>query len=339
MIFWGTARAQARNVPAYGLSRDFCLYLHVMPRIEKRSFQGWKILLVTLSGVALFLLYMWIHVGVLGHDLPKTAILKRQNALWNTRMDRMSQQLDQYEEVLELMEVRDNRIYRSVYGLDEIPTALRHAGLEGESRYVPLEGTAVLGMVRRLDELEKQAFLQSKSFDDVYALQRTAGDMAAHIPAIPPISTDRSTYHLSSPFGYRSDPLLGFRKRHTGMDFACPPGNPIYATGDGVVVKVAHERRGYGNHIEIDHGFGYKTRYAHMKQLDVELGQVVKRGDYIGLTGRSGRCTGPHLHYEIIYRKDYVNPALYMDLDISPEDYYNMVRKPVAKPAAKPARK
>ena len=298
---------------------------------QERSYRGWKIVLVVLSGAALFLLYMWVYVSVLGLDLPKTAILKRQNADWNTRMDRMSQQLDQYQEALELLEVRDNRIYRSVYGLDEIPPALRQAGFGDDSRYAQLEGTAVLDMVRRLDVLEKRAFVQSKSFDDVSAVQRTAGDMAAHIPAIPPMSTDRSTYHLSSPFGYRSDPILGFRKRHTGMDFACPPGNPIYATGDGVVVKVARERRGYGNHIEIDHGFGYKTRYAHMKQLDVVEGQKVSRGDCIGLSGRSGRCTGPHLHYEILYRKDYVNPALYMDLDISPADYYAMVRKPVKK--------
>lgn len=291
-------------------------------------FGGWNILLVILSGIALFLFYMWVCVSVLGLDLPKTAILRHQNAEWSTRMDRMSQQLDRYDEMLSLLEVRDDKIYRSVYGLDEIPQAVRMGGLRGESRYEDLEGTALLGMTRRLDVLEKRVYIQSKSFDDVSELQRSAGDMAAHVPAIPPMNPDRSTYHLSSPFGYRSDPLLGFTKRHTGMDFACPPGNPVYATGDGVVVKVARERKGYGNHIEIDHGFGYKTRFAHMSRLDVEEGQTVSRGDCIGLSGRSGRCTGPHLHYEIIYRHDYVNPALYMDLDISPKDYFEMVRKP-----------
>ena len=115
------------------------------------------------------------------------------------------------------------------------------------------------------------------------------------------------------------------------MDFACDPGNPIYAVGDGTVIKVAHEGKGYGNHVEIDHGFGYVTRYAHMSRIDVEEGQKVTRGDCIGLSGRSGRVTGPHLHYEVIYRKDYVNPALYMDLDIPAEDYAEMVRKPAGK--------
>ena len=289
------------------------------------------ILMVVLGGIAMFFLYMWICVQSLGMDLPKTAILKQRNTDWHGRMDRLTQSMDRQDELLSLLEIKDDKIYRSVYGLDEIPKAVRESGIGGENRYNNLKGTTLESIVRRQDILEKRAYVQSKSFDDITILQQSAGDMAAHIPAISPISTERGTYHLSSPFGYRSDPLLGFRKRHTGMDFACPPGNPIYATGDGVVVKVAHERKGYGNHIEIDHGFGYKTRYAHMSKTGVTLGQKVSRGDCIGLSGRSGRCTGPHLHYEIMYRKDYVNPILYMDLSLSPEDYYSLVRKPEGK--------
>ena len=252
----------------------------------------------------------------------------KPNADWSIRMDRMAGQLDRCEEQLAMLEVRDNKIYRSVYGMDEIPSAVRLSGFGGENRYTDLEGTALRGIVNRLDVLEKRAYIQSRSFDDVAMLQKTAGDMAAHIPAIPPMSTEAGSFHLSSPFGYRSDPILGYQKRHTGMDFACPPGNPIYATGDGVVIKVAHERKGYGNHVEIDHGFGYKTRYAHMSEIAVEQGQNVTRGDYLGLSGKSGRVTGPHLHYEILYRKDYVNPALYMDLDIAPKDYFEIAKKP-----------
>ena len=293
--------------------------------------RGWKVLAVLVSGILLFLFYMWVYVSVLGLDLPKTSILKRQNADWNSRVDRLSQQLDQHDEKLTMLEVRDDRIYRSVYGLDEIPQAVRHAGLSGVNRYEELEGTSLQYIVKRVDEMEKRAYVQSKSFDDVAVIQRTAGDLAAHIPAISPINTDPSTYRMSSPFGYRSDPILGFSKMHSGMDFACDPGNPIYAVGDGTVTKVAHEGKGYGNHVEIDHGFGYVTRYAHMSRIDVEEGQKVTRGDCIGLSGRSGRVTGPHLHYEVMYRKDYVNPALYMDLDIPAKDYAEMVRKPAGK--------
>lgn len=293
-----------------------------------KHFGSVQLLLSFIVGGMLFLFYMWFYVFVLGADLPKTAILKLQNAIWSTRMDQMSKQLDRYDQLLSLMEMRDNRIYRSVYGLDEIPQAVRGSGLGGEHRYAALEGTALLDITRRLDVLEKRAYIQSKSFDDVAAVQQTAGDMASHIPAIPPMNTDPATYRMSSPFGYRSDPLLGYTKRHTGMDFACPPGNPIYATGDGVVVLAKYDHSGYGRHVEIDHGFGYVTRYAHMSRLDVEEGQVVRRGDCIGLSGRSGRITGPHLHYEVIYRGNYVNPAWYMDLDMPSKDYMEMVRKP-----------
>lgn len=293
-----------------------------------KHFGSVQLLLSFIVGGMLFLFYMWFYVFVLGADLPKTAILKLQNAIWSTRMDQMSKQLDRYDQLLSLMEMRDNRIYRSVYGLDEIPQAVRGSGLGGEHRYAALEGTALLDITRRLDVLEKRTYIQSKSFDDVAAVQQTAGDMALHIPAIPPMNTDPATYRMSSPFGYRSDPLLGYTKRHTGMDFACPPGNPIYATGDGVVVLAKYDHSGYGRHVEIDHGFGYVTRYAHMSRLDVEEGQVVRRGDCIGLSGRSGRITGPHLHYEVIYRNNYVNPAWYMDLDMPSKDYMEMVRKP-----------
>ena len=295
---------------------------------EESGREWWKILAEVIAGIALFILYLWITVSVMGKDLPKTAILRHRNADWSTRMDRMAGQLDRYDELLNLLEVRDDKIYRSVYGMDEIPQAVRLSGFGGENRYADLEGTALKSIVSRLDVLEKRAYIQTMSFDDVTALQRTAGDMAAHIPAIPPMSTEKGSFHMSSPFGYRSDPILGFTKRHTGMDFACPPGNPIYATGDGVVVKVAHERKGYGNHVIVDHGFGYKTRYAHMSEIFVEEGMVLSRGDCVGKSGRSGRCTGPHLHYEVLYRKDYVNPALYMDLSMSPEDYFAIVKKP-----------
>ena len=305
---------------------DFIDSLQQLPARE-----WWKLVLVLLGGIVSFLFYMWIYVQVLGLDLPKTAILKRRNMDWRARVERLSTHMDHQEELLSLLEVRDDKIYRSVYGLDEIPPEVRGSGIGGENRYEKLAGTSLEAVVRRQDIIEKRAYVQSKSFDDITILQNSAGDMAAHIPAIPPMSTDRNTYHMSSPFCFRSDPLLGYTKRHTGMDFACPPGNPIYATGDGVVVKVAHERKGYGNHVEIDHGFGYKTRYAHMSEIFVEEGQKLLRGDCIGLSGKSGRITGPHLHYEIMYRKDYVNPALYMDLDISPKDYYELVRRPEGK--------
>lgn len=290
---------------------------------------------ILVAGVLLFVVYMWLSVSVLGTDLPKTAVLKRRNADWMTRVEQMGVRMDRNEEVLDLLAVRDDRIYRSVYGVDEIPAAVRSAVPDGENRHAdllvldrnnPLRKTAF-----RLDRLEKRAYIQSKSFDDISALALAAGDKAAHIPAIPPMSTEPGSFHLSSPFGVRQDPITGIGKMHTGMDFACDPGNPVYATGDGTVTLVESDFYGYGNHIEVDHGFGYETRYSHLSDMYAYPGQKVSRGDCLGRSGRSGRVTGPHLHYEVMYRHEYVNPSAYMDLDISPQDYAAMVRKPAGR--------
>ena len=290
---------------------------------------------VLAGGAALFVLYMVVSVWVLGKDLPKTAVLRRQNADWQSRLEQMGARLDRDEEVMSLLEVRDDKIYRSVYGVDEIPAAVRNAGIGGNNRYPQLavldRGHILRRTALRLDYLEKRAFVQSKSYDDIVSLAQVAGDKAAHIPAIPPMSTAPGSFHLSSPFGYRTDPITGASKMHTGMDFSCDPGNPVYATGDGTVILVESDFYGYGNHIEVDHGFGYVSRYSHLADMYAYVGQKVKRGDCIALSGKSGRVTGPHLHYEILYRNDYVNPSAYMDLDILPEDYEAMVRKPAGR--------
>ena len=302
---------------------------------EKKKHRLLKTLGVLGAGAALFVLYVVVSVWVLKEDLPRTAVLRRRNADWQSRLEQMGARLDHDEEVLSLLEVRDDRIYRSVYGMDEIPAAVRNAGIDGNRRYAALEaldrGHLLRQTASRLDGLAKRAYVQSKSYDDITALARVAGDKASHIPAIPPMSTAPGSFHLSSPFGYRSDPITGSSKMHTGMDFSCDPGNPVYATGDGTVILVESDFYGYGNHIEVDHGFGYVSRYSHLSDMYAYVGQKVSRGDCIALSGKSGRVTGPHLHYEVLYRNDFVNPSAYMDLDISPEDYEAMVRKPAGR--------
>lgn len=296
---------------------------------ETRKAPWWEMALIFGTGLALFLFYLFFFVQVKGVTPPKTNLLRSKNIVWHERFHEIDRQLDRYEDQLAQLEVRDDRIYRSVYGMDQVPQGVRLAGLSGENRYDDLLGTSVLDVVRRVDVLEKRVCIQSESFDEVEFLQLSAGDRAAHIPAIPPISTDPSTYHFSSPFGYRSDPFWGFSKLHTGMDLSCKPGNPVYATGDGTVYKVEKDpHKGYGLNIILDHGFGYRTRYAHLSRIDVEPGQKVSRGDCIGASGNTGRSSGPHLHYEVLYRKDYVNPAHYFDMSLSPEDYYTLVKRP-----------
>ena len=282
------------------------------------------------GSVLLSVFYFWLYVAVLGKELPKTVILKKINAEWASRMEVMNRHLDKHEVALTAMQMRDDDIYRSIFGMHEIPSEVRNAGFGGVNRYEYLDGVDPQNLLRntvvRLDILTKKSYVQSKSFDDVAQLSKRAGDMASCIPAIPPVVPDKKIYRLSSSFGYRKDPFTGRSKRHTGVDFALKPGNPIYSTGDGVVESVKFEFFGYGNSVVVDHGFGYKTRYAHLKSVGVVEGMKVKRGECIGESGNSGRSSGPHLHYEVLYKGNYVNPANYYDLTITPEEYSTMVQ-------------
>lgn len=300
--------------------------------VKRRS--KWSHLFRTLSffvvSIAMAALYFWLYTSVLGLELPKTALLKKENARWCSKMELLNRQLDKYDDALLSLQMRDEDIYRSIFGMNEVPDEVRNAGFGGVNRYGYLEdmrdGGLLKNTVTRLDVLTKKTYVQSKSFDEVALLSKRAGDMASCIPAIPPINPDLKVYRLSSSFGYRSDPFTGKTKRHTGTDFALKPGNPVYATGDGVVESVRFDFFGYGNSVLIDHGFGYKTRYAHLKSISVVEGMKVKRGEFIGESGNSGRSSGPHLHYEVIYKGRHINPANYFDLSITPEEYAAMVQ-------------
>jgi len=304
----------------------------LMYEIRKRSklSQIFKSAAVFALTLGMSVLYFWLYTSVLGLDLPKTVLLKKQNAEWCSKMEVMNRQLDGYEDALASLQMRDDDIYRSIFGMHEIPAEVRNAGFGGVNRYAHLDGVGQGGLLKntavRMDVLTKKSYVQSKSFDEVAQLSKRAGDMASCIPAIPPINPDPSKYRLSSGFGYRTDPVYGRSARHTGVDFAMKPGNPIYSTGDGVVESVKFEFFGYGNQVVIDHGFGYKTRYAHMRNIGVVEGMKVKRGECIGESGNSGKSTGPHLHYEVIYKGNPVNPSNYYDLAITPEEYAEMVQ-------------
>lgn len=300
--------------------------------VQKRSKKARAIATVIMFTVSLGMavLYFWLYTGVLGMELPKTILLKKTNAEWRSKVEVLNRHLDEYDAALTTLQMRDDDIYRSIFGMHEIPQEVRNAGFGGVNRYAhydvmdqaaPLKKTTM-----RLDMLTKKTYVQSRSFDEIAQLSKRAGDMASCIPAIPPVVPDRKIYRLSSSFGFRSDPFTGRSKRHTGVDFALKPGNPIYATGDGVVISVKFEFFGYGNQVLIDHGFGYKTRYAHLKSINVVEGMKVKRGECIGESGNSGRSSGPHLHYEVLYKDKHINPANYFDLTITPEEYSTMVQ-------------
>jgi murein DD-endopeptidase MepM/ murein hydrolase activator NlpD len=312
----------------YSLNPETLMY--ELREVSKRTIFA-KATLVFLGSVALALLYFFLYTSVLGNESPKLAILKLENARWVSRMEVLNRRLDSYETTLKALETRNDDIYRSIFGMNEIPDELRKSGIGGLNRYDYLAdaqpGGPLVRTSERLDRLTKETYVQSKSFDEVATMSKRAGDMASCIPAIPPFSPEKGKYTLSSPFGYRSDPMSGETRYHDGQDFAMKPGTPVYTTGDGVVEYVKFSFTGYGNEILIDHGFGYKTRYAHMSMVSVAEGMKLKRGDCIGESGNSGKSTGPHLHYEVIYRGERVNPMNYLDMDMPVKEYAEMVRK------------
>lgn len=295
---------------------------------EVQQESGWPGLRKTLIflGVTLVItiVLLLLHTA-LGFDLPKTAILRKTNAKLTSRITILNQQLDRHNESLYALQVRDDGIYRSIFGMNAIPEEVRNSGFNGINRYSEYEGS-LKDAAQKIDFLMKKTYIQSKSFDEVALLSRRAGEMASCLPAIPPMVPDPKKYHFSSPFGPRFHPIHQEERMHTGVDLVMDEGTPVYATGDGVVHTVKYEPTGYGRQAVIDHGFGYKTRYAHMSEITVEVGKPVKRGDCIGLSGNTGSSTGAHLHYEVLYKDSHVNPANYFDLSIAPEEYATMVQ-------------
>jgi murein DD-endopeptidase MepM/ murein hydrolase activator NlpD len=236
--------------------------------------------------------------------------------------------MTQIDLVLDDIQHRDDNIYRVIFEADPIPSSIRKAGFGGVNRYKDIRNFSnaelVIEAAKKADKLSKQLYIQSKSFDEVIDLAKNKADMLASIPAIQPIA-NKDLGRVASGYGYRIHPIYKTRKLHTGMDFTAPQGTPIYATGDGKIAKVRRSRRGYGNHVIVDHGYGYQTLYAHMTKYIVYRGQKVKRGEIIGYVGSTGTSVAPHLHYEVIKNKRKINPVNYYYNDLSPEEYEKML--------------
>lgn len=281
--------------------------------------------------LGMFFLYMYLYTAVLGWELPKTRSLRRRNAALVTRAEILSHRLDEYSMALNALELRDEDIYRSIFGLNSISKEVREGGMRRDRRYSEedeADRNAKFKDLRlRADVVMKKAYVQSKSYDEIEVMLNTADNMSASIPAICPIKPDKDLYRISSSYGYRRHPILGYSLMHKGMDFALKSGSPVYSTGDGTVESIKMELRGYGRQVVVDHGFGYKTRYAHLKEILVTEGMKVTRGEQIATSGNTGLSSGPHLHYEVMYKGRNVNPAHYFDSDLSLSQYEDMLDK------------
>lgn len=261
-------------------------------------------------------------------DSPKEKQLKRENAQLKLQYEMLNKKLEQFSVVLQDIQERDDNIFRVIFEAEPIPENIRKAGFGGVNRYKHLEGfensELVIETTKRLDNIAKQLYIQSKSFDDVFALAKQKEQMLASIPAIQPVSNKDLT-RMASGFGQRIDPVYKTDKMHTGMDFTAPTGTDIYATGNGKVVLIERPEKGYGNHVIIDHGFGYQTLYAHLSEFNVRMGQQLKRGDIIGKVGNTGKSVGPHLHYEVIKNDQKINPVNFYFNDLNEEEYEKII--------------
>lgn len=255
---------------------------------------------------------------------PKERMLTREVEFMKLQYDILNDKIENIDDHLVEMQDRDDNIYRMIFEAEPIPTSIRQAGYGGSNRYEALNGyensAIIKETAKKIDMIESQMNVQSKSFDDVYDMAKNKAQMLSCIPAIMPVK-DVDIYRISSHFGYRTDPFYKIQKMHNGIDFSAPVGTHIYCTGDGIVEKVVKGNSGYGNNIVIDHGYGYKTRYAHLSKTLVTVGQKVKRGELIAEVGNSGKSTAPHLHYEVIKSNKALNPVNFFFNDLTPEEY------------------
>lgn len=262
-------------------------------------------------------------------DFPRERYLRMANERLESQLNDLSRRADEAVAVMEDISARDNNFYRVMMQADPLSPAARYAGLERQRSHDALDSLpdmALVGEVNdKLDRLDHLVYNQIRSFDFLQSQAANLDRRIAHVPSIQPISS-KFLKTMASGYGYRRDPIYGTSRFHEGMDFSAATGTPVYATGNGTV-KSAGWESGYGNSIDIDHGFNYLTRYAHLSEINVKAGQSVKRGDLIGKVGNTGKSTGSHLHYEVRLKGVPQNPVNYYFMDLTPAEYDDMIRQ------------
>ncbi len=257
---------------------------------------------------------------------PNEYLLEMENDVLKNKYELLDKEIDKLDAMILVLQERDENIYRVITEADSLPKSLRNAGIGGVKRHKELFELGishktvqiVVDKLATVEELKRQMYIQTKSYDEIVEQAKQKAEMLASIPAIQPCNKYK---RIASGFGWRMHPILKVRKFHKGLDFAAHRGTPIYAPGDGVIEKTKTSYGGYGKQVLINHGFGYQTRYAHMQRFVVKKGQKVKRGQLIGYVGNTGRSTGPHLHYEVIKNGKTVNPVHFFFKDLTPEEY------------------
>ncbi|MDE7409921.1 MAG: M23 family metallopeptidase [Muribaculaceae bacterium] len=272
-------------------------------------------------GIGIYVLLFYVF------DAPTERNLKEENGKLKAQYAILEKRLDNSIKVMEDIRNRDDNFYRVMMQMDPLSSKERYSGLENDSKFENLghlsDAELLSRMTRSMDLLEHQIYSQSVSFDQLREAAGEQKEKIACIPSVMPINI--SDYTMSSGYGYRRDPIYGTAKFHEGLDFAAATGTPVFATADAVV-EVADRKDAYGNCIDLNHGYNYMTRYAHLSQILVKPGQRVKRGEMIGKVGSTGKSTGSHLHYEVRFKGEPQNPVHYYFMDLTPAQYVDMIQ-------------
>ncbi len=268
-----------------------------------------------------------VIIGLQFMQSPNERLLRRELDQYKRQTASLGERVDRAEKVLSNLEERDDALYRAIFESEPIPRSVRFSGIGGVERYASFGGDSLLkNTTRRIDNLDKRLYVESKSLDEVYEMALNKSQRLASLPAIMPVDKDQC--QVVSGFGTRFHPILKSHRLHEGIDFAAHPGTPVYATGNGVVRVASYNPQGYsgyGNVVIIDHGYGIMTLYAHMQKSTVRAGQRVKRGEQVGAVGSTGIASGSHLHYEVMLGERKVDPIYYFSGDLSPEEYQEVL--------------
>lgn len=272
-------------------------------------------------------LIVWIGFRYIGS--PNERILRDQLDDYREGFGLMEQQVKQLQQQMAELETRDNKVYRAIFEASPIPDSAR-AKEQAKKAEISLvqrlsDDALIGGMVSQLNVLSARVAYQTRSYGEINEMIKNKEKLLAAIPAIQPVS-NKDLRRIASGFGSRIDPVYKVSKFHEGLDFTAPQGTPIYATADGRIKDARYDAGGFGNHVVINHGYGYETLYGHMVRIKARAGQSVKRGGIIGWVGNTGKSTGPHCHYEVHKNGNPVDPVYFFYNDLSPEQFDRMLK-------------
>lgn len=279
-----------------------------------------------LAGIVLGIGFLYLFL--IFFPSPREKQLLREKATMESQLEVLNSQVDQMQVVMTDLQQRDDNLYRVLFGAEPIPMSVRQGAQRKIDYYEQLaqmtNSELAADLTLKVDLLEKEIYVQAKSYDEVAQMAKEQEIRMENIPAIQPVM-NKDLKRVASGYGMRIDPVYHVRKFHQGMDFTAPTGTEIFATGNARV-EFTGWKQGYGNTVILDHGYGYKTLYAHLYKSLVRKGQKVRRSDIIALVGNTGKSTGPHLHYEVRLNGKPVDPRNYYFYDLSPEEYDQMIQ-------------